>query len=360
MRAGGSSTRCSSSGTASGRRATRDRPAAGRRPPVRHPRRLGRRRVHARRAPRRRLDRRQLHARGARRRDRAAAGRVGGRRARRRAADVVQPYYALGDGAEQAVERCLRDYYGAERVHGRDRRAGGDRRRDRARERRGVRRGGLRRADLLPLRPGPGAGRPARRRAAVTEFATYPSLRGQVAFVSGGATGLGAEFVAQLAAQGVRVGFVDIQDDAGQRARRDGVRAAPEPLYQHCDVRDIGALQDAIAATGERLGPVTVLVNNAANDERHARRDAERGEVGRVHGDQPAPPLLRHPGGRADDARGRARLGGEHGLDQPAHRPDGPAGLQHGEGRHRGPHRGRWRASWGRTASASTASSRAG
>ena len=49
----------------------------------------------------------------------------------------------------------------------------------------------------------------------MTEFATYPSLRGQVAFVSGGATGLGAEFVAQLAAQGVRVGFVDIQDEAG-------------------------------------------------------------------------------------------------------------------------------------------------
>ena len=50
----------------------------------------------------------------------------------------------------------------------------------------------------------------------MTEFATYPSLRGQVAFVSGGATGLGAEFVAQLAAQGVHVGFVDIQDDAGR------------------------------------------------------------------------------------------------------------------------------------------------
>jgi D-xylose 1-dehydrogenase len=99
----------------------------------------------------------------------------------------------------------------------------------------------------------------------VTEFATYPSLRGQVAFVSGGATGLGAEFVAQLAAQGVNVGFVDIQDEAGQAlAERVG------GLYQHCDVRDIAALQDAIAVTGERLGPVTVLVNNAANDQRQS------------------------------------------------------------------------------------------
>ena len=101
-------------------------------------------------------------------------------------------------------------------------------------------------------------------------FATYPSLRGQVAFVSGGASGLGAEFVAQLAAQGVRVGFVDLQDDAGRAlAEEISRRGHPEPLYQHCDVRDVEALQRAIAATGEQLGPVTVLVNNAANDVRH-------------------------------------------------------------------------------------------
>jgi NAD(P)-dependent dehydrogenase (short-subunit alcohol dehydrogenase family) len=99
----------------------------------------------------------------------------------------------------------------------------------------------------------------------MTEFATYPSLRDQVAFVSGGATGLGAEFVTQLAAQGVRVGFVDVQDDAG-RALAEAVGG----LYQHCDVRDIEALREAIAATGERLGPVTVLVNNAANDQRQS------------------------------------------------------------------------------------------
>jgi NAD(P)-dependent dehydrogenase (short-subunit alcohol dehydrogenase family) len=99
----------------------------------------------------------------------------------------------------------------------------------------------------------------------VTGFATYPSLRGQVAFVSGGATGLGAEFVIQLAAQGVRVGFVDIQDDAG-RALAEEVGG----LYQHCDVRDLDALRRAIAATGEQLGPVTVLVNNAANDQRQS------------------------------------------------------------------------------------------
>jgi D-xylose 1-dehydrogenase len=96
------------------------------------------------------------------------------------------------------------------------------------------------------------------------QFATYPSLRDQVAFVSGGATGLGAEFVAQLAAQGVRVAFVDVQDDAGESLAADVGGS-----YQHCDVRDVEALQAAIAEAADRLGPVTILVNNAANDERH-------------------------------------------------------------------------------------------
>jgi NAD(P)-dependent dehydrogenase (short-subunit alcohol dehydrogenase family) len=103
------------------------------------------------------------------------------------------------------------------------------------------------------------------------EFATYPSLRDRVAFVSGGASGLGAEFVAQLARQGAQVSFIDVQDDAGAALAAQLADAGhPAPLYQHCDVRDIAALERAIAVTGERLGPVTVLVNNAASDERHS------------------------------------------------------------------------------------------
>jgi NAD(P)-dependent dehydrogenase (short-subunit alcohol dehydrogenase family) len=104
-----------------------------------------------------------------------------------------------------------------------------------------------------------------------TAFATYPSLRGQVAFVSGGATGLGEAFVAHLAAQGAHVGFVDIQDEPARAlCERLAAEGCPQPFYQHCDVRDIPSLQAAIAATAERLGPITVLVNNAANDVRHA------------------------------------------------------------------------------------------
>src|SRR3954447_8275148 len=97
-------------------------------------------------------------------------------------------------------------------------------------------------------------------------YAIYPSLRGAVAFVSGGASGLGAEFVTQLAAQGARVAFADIQEDAGRRlVEAVAARGFPQPLFHVCDVCDVGTLGQAIGRTGEQLGPVTVLVNNAAN-----------------------------------------------------------------------------------------------
>ena len=106
--------------------------------------------------------------------------------------------------------------------------------------------------------------------AAAGPFATYPSLRGQVVVVSGGATGLGAEFVAQFAGQGARVAFVDIQDEAGRAlAEAVGAGGSPKPLYRHADVRDIAAYQQVIVEMAQELGPVGVLINNAANDTRH-------------------------------------------------------------------------------------------
>jgi NAD(P)-dependent dehydrogenase (short-subunit alcohol dehydrogenase family) len=107
-------------------------------------------------------------------------------------------------------------------------------------------------------------------------FATYPSLRGQVVLISGGATGLGAEFVAQFAAQGARVGFVDIQDRAGHSLSETvAATGAPRPLYRHADVRDVAAYQQVIAEMAQLLGPVGVLVNNAANDARHTADEVD-------------------------------------------------------------------------------------
>ena len=105
-------------------------------------------------------------------------------------------------------------------------------------------------------------------------FATYPSLRDRVVFVTGGASGIGAEEVTQFAAQGAKVAFVDIADDAAA-ALIDTLKSAghPAPFYKHCDLKDIAALQSAIAEVGRRLGSITVLVNNAANDQRHKFED---------------------------------------------------------------------------------------
>jgi NAD(P)-dependent dehydrogenase (short-subunit alcohol dehydrogenase family) len=102
------------------------------------------------------------------------------------------------------------------------------------------------------------------------EYARYPSLVGRVVFVTGGATGIGADIVRAFAGNGCRVAFVDIQDAAGL-ALCDEIAATNEhkPVYAHCDVTDPDALQAAIRRVGDDLGPIGVLVNNAANDERH-------------------------------------------------------------------------------------------
>jgi NAD(P)-dependent dehydrogenase (short-subunit alcohol dehydrogenase family) len=108
----------------------------------------------------------------------------------------------------------------------------------------------------------------------MSEGAVYPSLRDRVVFVTGGASGIGASEVTHFAEQGARVAFVDIADEAGEKlvaTLRDA--GHPAPFYQHCDLKDIDALRAAIAAAGRRLGNITVLVNNAANDQRHNWQD---------------------------------------------------------------------------------------
>lgn len=108
----------------------------------------------------------------------------------------------------------------------------------------------------------------------MTDFAIYPSLRDRAVLVTGGASGIGAAHVAHFAAQGARVGFLDIADDAaiGLSNRLAG-EGHPKPLYQRCDLHDIAALKLAIAELANELGPFSVLVNNAANDQRHAWQD---------------------------------------------------------------------------------------
>lgn len=100
----------------------------------------------------------------------------------------------------------------------------------------------------------------------MTQFAIYPSLKGRTVFVTGGASGIGAEIVTGFAAQGAKVGFVD-KDVAGSEALI--ARTEGDIAFEACDLRDIENLKSAFAKLAERQGDAHVLVNNAARDDRH-------------------------------------------------------------------------------------------
>ena len=101
-------------------------------------------------------------------------------------------------------------------------------------------------------------------------FATYPSLNGTVVFITGGASGIGEQIVRAFAAQGSRIGFVDIDTERAAALAEELERRGATIRFEACDLRDIDALKRAFAALETALGAATVLVNNAARDDRHA------------------------------------------------------------------------------------------
>ena len=104
-------------------------------------------------------------------------------------------------------------------------------------------------------------------------FAVYPSLAGRTVFISGGATGIGADLVRAFARNHARVAFVDVQRAEGEALVAALKGEGGTALFLRCDVTDVAALQASIAEAHAKLGPIAVLVNNAANDERHAVAD---------------------------------------------------------------------------------------
>ncbi len=102
------------------------------------------------------------------------------------------------------------------------------------------------------------------------EHATYPSLNGRVVLVTGGATGIGAALVDAFARNQAKVAFVDIDVAGAEGLLRRLAPAAHPAMFLPCDLTDIASLRTAVETVAERLGPIGVLVNNAANDERHA------------------------------------------------------------------------------------------
>ncbi|MGJ4904191.1 SDR family NAD(P)-dependent oxidoreductase [Bradyrhizobium sp. HKCCYLS2058] len=100
----------------------------------------------------------------------------------------------------------------------------------------------------------------------------YPSLKDRAVLVTGGGSGIGEAIVRNFVGQGARVGFIDIDLEASQRLLAS-LPAEAKVHFAHADLRDIGALRAAVAGAREALGPITILVNNAARDDRHAIED---------------------------------------------------------------------------------------
>jgi NAD(P)-dependent dehydrogenase (short-subunit alcohol dehydrogenase family) len=99
--------------------------------------------------------------------------------------------------------------------------------------------------------------------------AIYPSLSGKRVVVTGGASGIGAALVEAFARQEAKVQFIDVLEAEGRELAARCARPCSGPTFHLCDLTDLSA----VAATFERIGPVDILINNAANDDRHFLAD---------------------------------------------------------------------------------------
>ncbi|PCJ84910.1 MAG: 3-oxoacyl-ACP reductase [Hyphomicrobiales bacterium] len=103
--------------------------------------------------------------------------------------------------------------------------------------------------------------------------ARFPDLAGKTVLVSGGGSGIGAAIVRGFAEQGAKTAFLDIADEPSKALEAELNDAGHTARFWHCDLTDIDALKAAISDVADAFGPVSVLVNNAAHDERHEVQD---------------------------------------------------------------------------------------
>jgi len=89
---------------------------------------------------------------------------------------------------------------------------------------------------------------------------------GRVAVVTGAASGMGLAIGRRLAADGHRVGLLDLDGDAAERAAADVRGTGAEAVAATVDVADRGAVDDALAHVREELGPIEIMVTSAGLD----------------------------------------------------------------------------------------------
>lgn len=98
----------------------------------------------------------------------------------------------------------------------------------------------------------------------------YRDLEGKKVFITGGGSGIGAYLTAAFALQGARVAFVSLREAPAQKLCDEiEAQGGQRPHFSACDIRDLAALESAMAEAVSELGGLDVLVNNAARDTRH-------------------------------------------------------------------------------------------
>ncbi len=102
------------------------------------------------------------------------------------------------------------------------------------------------------------------------EIAKYSSLEDKVIIITGGASGIGTSIVEQFLIQGSKVAFIDKEKDLGKNLVEKFKNFKHKPLFKYCDLTNIINLKKTINEIREELGLISILVNNAANDERHS------------------------------------------------------------------------------------------
>ncbi|GIL41171.1 SDR family NAD(P)-dependent oxidoreductase [Roseiterribacter gracilis] len=99
--------------------------------------------------------------------------------------------------------------------------------------------------------------------------ANYPSLSGKRVVVTGGGSGIGAAIVEAFARQDAQVFFLDVAEEDSRALVERLAQMPTPPVFYRCDLTDLDAARACLDAIIEQHGSVDVLVNNAANDDRH-------------------------------------------------------------------------------------------
>ena len=103
----------------------------------------------------------------------------------------------------------------------------------------------------------------------MNEIASYPSLKDKTVLITGGASGIGASIVENFLQQGSKVAFLDKDKDLGNNLIDQLKQKNFKPVFKECDLVDIEEMKNKINEIREELGLISILVNNAANDQRH-------------------------------------------------------------------------------------------